>query len=136
MLKTHIQPILAFLFNSNTDSNLFKFDQGFDKSRVAAEAGSTKQNQWRDYLVNQTYIDGVGGASKQGSSQQKSGGLGTLLQQIWNAVLTPDTEPRIQQQVDWSGQPYWRVYDPTTDREHTFFSEEDVYQWLERRYYE
>jgi hypothetical protein len=61
--------------------------------------------------------------------------LFSRLQQLWRNVITVNTEPQIREGVTSSGEPYWQVYDPVAQASHTFFDEEAVYCWLERRYY-
>lgn len=49
--------------------------------------------------------------------------------------LIPSREPRILRLVDRNGNPYWYVYDPTTQQAIHFISEVEVRKWLEQRYY-
>lgn len=58
------------------------------------------------------------------------------LRQFWQAMITINSEPQIRETVTASGETCWHVYDPIAQASHTFFDEEDVYRWLERRYYE
>lgn len=55
-------------------------------------------------------------------------------QQLFIA-LTKKPEPKIWQKKDHSGNLYWRVYDPKTDRSAMLSSEAEVRSWLEERYY-
>ncbi|BAU15407.1 hypothetical protein LEP3755_59650 [Leptolyngbya sp. NIES-3755] len=61
----------------------------------------------------------------------------SLLSYAWKAISTPvSSEPRVWQRRDRSGQTYWQVYDPETNRSARLSSEQEVRQWLEQRYYQ
>lgn len=49
--------------------------------------------------------------------------------------LTGGSDLRIWQRTR-NGQPTWFAHDPVTNRTRSFVSEQDVRQWLDRRYYE
>ncbi|MBF1999815.1 MAG: hypothetical protein IGS38_03755 [Synechococcales cyanobacterium M58_A2018_015] len=55
---------------------------------------------------------------------------------LWKALLSVDRDPQIQKRQNRHGELRWHVYDPTTGRRHVFAELEDLYEWLERRYYE
>ncbi|MGJ3245314.1 MAG: hypothetical protein ACFE0I_04475 [Elainellaceae cyanobacterium] len=60
------------------------------------------------------------------------------LQKIWQwfvSAMAQNSEPRIWKVADAKGNPYWRVYDPASDRMTTLASEAEVRIWLEQRYY-
>jgi hypothetical protein len=62
--------------------------------------------------------------------------LKSVVSSIWDFVFTPaSNEPIVSQGRDRSGQIYWRVYDPVSDRSIRFSSEQEVRQWLEQRFY-
>ncbi|MEM6447909.1 MAG: hypothetical protein AAFY57_15670 [Cyanobacteria bacterium J06642_2] len=63
----------------------------------------------------------------------------TALQQVGKicaALFLGNPEPRIWKIMRADGTTHWRIYDPTSDRRHSFSSENEVRAWLERRYYQ
>jgi hypothetical protein len=68
-------------------------------------------------------------------SQRSDSKGSNWLHWLWKTVVTIDTDPQVKQRFDRSGQMYWQVYDPIADRRSIFHSEDEVYQWLEARYY-
>lgn len=63
----------------------------------------------------------------------------TALQRIGKvcaSFFVGDPEPRIWKIMRADGTTHWRVYDPRSDRRHTFSSEAEVRGWLDRRYYQ
>lgn len=60
--------------------------------------------------------------------------LKSALSRFWDTVA-PSREPCIWQRCDRFGQMYWQVYDPIRDRSITFYSEQEVRQWLEREFF-
>ena len=62
--------------------------------------------------------------------------LNALLEWVRSFLTTNTTEPRIQQKRDRIGQAYWHTYDPITGLTNYFETEAEVYQWLEKRYYQ
>ena len=61
--------------------------------------------------------------------------LEAVLSHFWD-IAPSSSEPRVWQERDQSGQLYWRVYDPTHDRSISFYSEQEIRRWLEKRYYQ
>ena len=51
-------------------------------------------------------------------------------------LLSGDGSPYILQQLNPEGVDRWSVYDPYSQKEHRFNSEEEVRIWLEQRYYQ
>jgi hypothetical protein len=123
MLKTHIQSIVAF-FNANL-REINKPDQ------TTSQLRSAEQTHWHRY-----FVDGVDHRPDKTLQPLQPARWLVFLQRILASVLMPDTEPRIQEYRDRSGQLYWDVYDPATNRAHTFGSEAEIYEWIERRYSE
>ena len=72
---------------------------------------------------------------KPAKSAPKSG-LNALLERVRSFLTTNTTEPRIQQKRDRVGQSYWHTFDPITGQTNYFETETEVYQWLEKRYYQ
>lgn len=134
MLKNHLQPILNFLFANSTER----------KEGRSPQTSMLKNHQ----LVQQSHLQPVinyfneqapekATASKISQRSKLSGSkLSNWLDGIWKAMITIDTDPQIKQRVDHMGQIYWHVYDPVVDRRFTFLAEDEVYQWLETRYYQ
>jgi hypothetical protein len=144
MLKMHLQPILDFFFVMSTER----------KERRSPQNSMLKNQQF----VQQTHLQPIINyfnepaqekatnrkqsqrlqqpSSQQPSSQQPSSQSSDWLRWLWQTVIKIDTDPQVKQHVDHSGQVYWRVFDPVTDRRATFLSEDEVYQWLETRYYQ
>lgn len=119
MLKTHLQPIVAYFFN-----------QSISSSKVVGATTNVRDSHLQpaiDRLIDTKRADVH--PPQQSSSKPSLG-------QIWRSIIRINPDPRIKQRFDRSGQPYWQAYDPIVDQVHFFFSEGDVYQWLERRYYE
>ncbi|MBE9166701.1 hypothetical protein IQ238_03860 [Pleurocapsales cyanobacterium LEGE 06147] len=58
---------------------------------------------------------------------------------LWQTFLdfwcSPSGEPRIWQRTDRFGNPYWRVYDPVSDRTIRFNDKQEVMIWLDERHY-
>lgn len=50
--------------------------------------------------------------------------------------FTSQSEIKVWQLQDRSGNTYWRVYDPNTNRSATFGSEEEVRIWIEELFYQ
>lgn len=50
-------------------------------------------------------------------------------------LTTNRFEPHVKQKCDRWGNCYWQIYDPLTGFESCFSSEQEVREWLERRYY-
>ncbi|MBD2175644.1 hypothetical protein H6F42_01760 [Pseudanabaena sp. FACHB-1998] len=50
--------------------------------------------------------------------------------------FTSQSEIKVWQLQARSGKPYWRVYDPNTNRSATFGSEEEVRIWIEELFYQ
>lgn len=58
-----------------------------------------------------------------------------ILKQLWQMLQAADqSELKIRQHQDRSGQVYWHVYDPFTNRAQQFDSEETLRIWLDNRY--
>lgn len=123
MLKTHLQPIVAYFFNPSSSSNT-----GTSKTNVR----DSHLQPMIDRLVDANRVD----TSLPQPSLPKPSRFKSSLEQIWRSMTRINPDPRVKQQFDRSGQPYWQVYDPMTNQSHFFFVEEEVYQWLERRYYQ
>lgn len=115
MLKNHLQPVLAYFFNQ-TDRSTDRPGLPFNNPL------QPMVDYWSEPAVQD---DRSSAASKAVQT------LGYL----WKQLTTASTEPQIRQHIH-QNQPYWQVYDPVTDRHHTFTSEEAVYRWLEHRYSE
>ncbi|WP_250126747.1 hypothetical protein [Chroococcidiopsis sp. CCMEE 29] len=61
----------------------------------------------------------------------------SFLSYAWKTISTPvSDEPQVRQRCDRSGQIYWQVYDPATNRSARLSSEQEVRQWLEQRFYQ
>lgn len=63
----------------------------------------------------------------------------SLGQRFWDwiyNVLMPNSEPKITQKRDRSGQEYYQVYDPISGNSKTFGSEMETRIWLDRRFYQ
>ncbi|XPM57390.2 MAG: hypothetical protein EDM05_005740 [Leptolyngbya sp. IPPAS B-1204] len=162
MLKTHLQPIVAFLFQSPNHPNQTQVSDRHQQpasdqvdreyshpmidyyfvnaeSNGTSQANSDRSDYWQPmtgyYFVDANQLD-TNQPARSEQSVTKSPKWATFFSHLWHSLVTPNTDPRVEQQIDRSGQPLWQVYDPMSDRHHTFYSEEDVYQWLERRYYE
>jgi YD repeat-containing protein len=59
----------------------------------------------------------------------------SFLSYAWKTLSTPASdEPQVRQRRDRSGQIYWLVYDPETNRSARLSSEQEVRQWLEQRF--
>jgi len=50
--------------------------------------------------------------------------------------FTSQSEIKVWQLQDRSGNTYWRVYDPNTNHSATFGSEEEVRMWIEELFYQ
>ncbi|MFQ4135268.1 hypothetical protein PGN35_003015 [Nodosilinea sp. PGN35] len=64
--------------------------------------------------------------------------LGRAMHTLGDRLLsffTGTPELRIWQRTR-HGQPVWFAHDPITDRTRSFYSEQDLRQWLDHRYYE
>jgi hypothetical protein len=162
MLKTHLQPIVAFLFNTpsngrNDNSSQAKLNRddyyqpmvsyyGVDSERdqehkVDVAQGSSNHSDYYQPMVDYYFVDADQLDVNQSHTQSQRNasapsGLAAFFSRLWRQLTTPNTEPRVRQWHDHSGQAVWETYDPLTDRHRLFFSEEEVYEWLERRYYE
>jgi hypothetical protein len=61
--------------------------------------------------------------------------LRSTLSRIWGVVsMLLSDEPRIWQKRDRSGNIWWYVYDPLSDRFIQLPSEQEVRQWLEQKF--
>lgn len=119
MLKTHLKPIVSYLFNAGHESVNSTSDQATQEKHLQPMI---------NYFVEVDLPDH--------REQPKRPQPATYLSQLWHALTTVDTDPKVKQRFDRSGQPYWQVYDPIADKHYSFGEEEEVYQWLERRYYQ
>lgn len=50
--------------------------------------------------------------------------------------LTTNSSIKIRQKLDHDGYPYWTVYDPMREVSARLYSESEVREWLEQRYYQ
>lgn len=50
-------------------------------------------------------------------------------------LILARTEPQIKQKCDRGGNCYWQIYDPVSGFNSCFGSEQEVREWLERRYH-
>ncbi len=115
MLKTHLQPILAYFFNSANHS--------VDRQGV------------RQTNPLQPMVDYWSQSADQNDRPHSRSKVLQVLGNLWQQLTAVRTEPQIQQRFR-DDQPYWQVYDPLKDQHHTFTSEAAVYRWLEHRYSE
>jgi hypothetical protein len=63
----------------------------------------------------------------------------SLLKGIGQKVIgffAVDTEPKIWQITEPTGEIWWRAYDPVSGRSAWLATEEDVLKWVEDRYYQ
>jgi hypothetical protein len=109
MLKTHLQPIVAYFWNLN---------------RPAA----SRQNSTGD-LHSRFVLDYLADRPEPTPSIH-------FFSRLWQSLFEVNTDPKIAERVDRHGQPYWDVYDPITQQHHRFTKENAVYEWLEQRYYQ
>jgi len=61
------------------------------------------------------------------------------LRSIWQALLTyclTSSELSVWTKTNRAGQLVWKAYDPTTQTQVEFVSEQDLRIWLEERYYQ
>ncbi|MBD3881590.1 hypothetical protein IFO70_07465 [Phormidium tenue FACHB-886] len=65
----------------------------------------------------------------------KKQSFGSLLGKVWQFLNSTDLEPKVQQKFDRFGYSYWRAFDPLTSQTKYFETEDEVCQWLEKRYY-
>jgi type IV secretory pathway TrbF-like protein len=133
MLKNHMQPIVAYFANAS------KHEASEVKAGKAAQSSNHKSSKSNvnpmqpivNYFDQQSSSQHNSKAQSKSLSQQIKTGLG----RFWHRVMTIDTDPQIRQRRNHSGQSYWQVYDPISQTSQRFFEEEEVYRWLERRYY-
>lgn len=134
MLKTHLQPILKLLFADSTER----------KEGRSSQVSMLKNRQFVQpshlqpvihYFNEQAQEKATNSKLSQRSNPSNSK-LSNWLRWVWQTAIEINPDPQVKQQFDHTGQVYWRVYDPITDRRFTFFDEEEVYQWLEARYYQ
>lgn len=108
MLRTHLQPIVAYFWNSNRPTT--------------SQRNSTSEHSplVLDYLAD----------------RPESTPSNNFLNRLWQSLFEVNTDPKVEERVDRHGQRYWDVYDPITQQHNRFAEEESVYEWLEHRYYQ
>jgi hypothetical protein len=134
MLKTHLQPILNLFFADSTERKEGRSSQ----ASMLKNRPSVQQSHLQPvihYFNEQAQEKATKRKLSQRSKRSESK-LTHWLHWVWQSAIKINTDPQVQQQVDHTGQMSWHVYDPLTDRRFTFFAEDDVYQWLEARYYQ
>jgi hypothetical protein len=160
MLKTHLQPIVAFLFNTPSNGRNMTSQAQWNrkdyhqpmidyylgdaernpKNNVSVQDQSKHSDYYQPmvdyYFVDADQLNANLGSAQPQQNRSKPSGLVAFFSHLWRDLTTPNNEPRVKQWFDRSGQAVWETYDPLTDRHHLFFSEDEVYQWLEHRYYE
>lgn len=57
-----------------------------------------------------------------------------IFRSIGRSLIVKRNEPHIEQRRDRHGNPYWQVYDFTTNKSYAFGSDRDVRAWIENRY--
>ncbi|MGV2831100.1 hypothetical protein [Myxosarcina sp. GI1(2024)] len=57
------------------------------------------------------------------------------LRNIGHNLLVKKTEFQVEQKRDRYGNSFWRVYDYTTKKSHTFGSDRDVRAWIEKHHH-
>ncbi|HEY9642549.1 MAG TPA: hypothetical protein V6C57_18835 [Coleofasciculaceae cyanobacterium] len=67
--------------------------------------------------------------------ETRKSGLLVAFSNIWKAIATVDLDPRVCQERDRYGRSYWHVFDPITNQDQFFDTEDEVCVWLEQRYY-
>lgn len=130
MLKSHLQPIVTYLFHPSAPATETSTPGGAELASQTPKAVDSVQpsvRYWSEATGPQPQIPSL--------QHRLLNKIGQLLSQV-QASLTIDRQPKIQQRVDRQGQLYWRIYDPIGNQSHTFFTEVEVYQWLENRYYQ
>lgn len=121
MLKTHLKPIIAY-FSHSADGS---------EGPSSVQVGSKQDNHCQSVINYFVEVD-----RPVDSHQPSASKFATFFGQLWHNLMTINMDPQIKQRFDRSGQPYWDVYDPISAEHYSFFDEEEVYQWLERRYYQ
>ncbi len=131
MLNNHMQSVLAY-FAKPAD---LKSQPQSVRPQVKQPASHLQPAI--SYFVQDKSAERLGDEQSHAANLSRSrSGLLVGLQQLWQNLLTVNLDPQIREGVTSSGEAYWRVYDPVAQASHTFFDEEDVYRWLEQRYYE
>lgn len=70
------------------------------------------------------------------STQSKFTAISHQFVQGLLTLFAGNSEPRIRQLRDRSGNLYFRIYDPLTQQTYSFDSDAEVRVWLDRRYYQ
>jgi hypothetical protein len=60
----------------------------------------------------------------------------TVATQVVNALTRDSNSPKIWYTAGDAGQMFWHVYDPRTQTRNVYRTEQEVREWLDRRYYE
>lgn len=139
MLKNHMQPIVAYFANAS------KHEASEVNAGKAVRSGDYKPSKSNvnpiqpivNYFDQQSYNqhNSKPQTAAQTEAQSVSQQIKTGLSRFWHRVMTIDTDPQIRERRNHLGQSYWQVYDPISQTSQRFFEEEEVYRWLERRYY-
>ncbi|NJO79724.1 MAG: hypothetical protein HC827_15245 [Cyanobacteria bacterium RM1_2_2] len=136
MLKTHLQPILNFFFADSIERKEGRSSQSSMLKNYPIVQPSHLQPVV-NYFNEQAQEKATASKLSQRSqpTQPSDSKQANWLHWLWKTLLIIDPDPQVKQRVDHTGQQYWQVYDPITERYSNFFSEDEVYQWLEARYY-
>lgn len=127
-MLNQLQPILNFFASSIDASSTNRKEARSSQSMLKNQ--STQQSHLQPVIH---YFNEQGNKrATESKGSQRSEPVGWLRR--FGQMLTVNTDPRIKQRFDRSGQMYWQVYDPVSEQHFAFSSEDEVYRWLESRY--
>jgi hypothetical protein len=149
MLKNHMQPIAAYFANAGLEAESNQVQLNQVQSNPRADAGHRGNHS--NVNPMQPIVDYFDQRNDQSDDQRKGDQqnlnrrspqhqptgqrVQTKLGRFWHRIMTVNPDPQIREKRDRSGQSYWQVYDPMSQTSRRFFAEEEVYRWLEQRYY-
>lgn len=133
MLKTRFQSIVTYFLNNPIASSINSPISSQKANATGSPGRKSHLHTVLDYFSNSANRPN---STSQLENSEKQLDRDSSLGQFWRSLLIANSDPTVKEQIDRSGQIYWQVYDPVSTQSHRFFLEEDVYQWLEHRYYQ